>query len=96
MLSLFRDFMENLIHIGEVEIAAKTKVLGPPVVPAQERMYKRKATLAGGRIPEVAHIDVSCKRQAVLGISGIGQLLGRKVLELSVDILEDFGGGTAA
>ena len=38
MLPVGSDFIEHLIHIGEIEVATKTEVLGSPVVAAHERV----------------------------------------------------------
>ena len=46
MLPFLNDIFKYLIHIGEIEVAAQTKVLCFPVVSAHEWMNIRKATLA--------------------------------------------------
>ena len=68
--------IEHIIGVGEVEVAAQTQVLGLPVVSAHEGMHIRKATLAGRRIPEVAHIYITSKWQILLHKGYIRQLLG--------------------
>ena len=43
-----RYIVEDLVHVGQVEVSTKAKVLGPPIVASHEGMDKRKGTLAGG------------------------------------------------
>ena len=90
------DAGKYFVDVGQVEVAAKGEVLGTPVVAAQERMYIRESGLSGGGIAQVAHIDFTGKRKVFLSIVGIGQLLGRQVLEVALHGGKDFGNGSRA
>ena len=96
MLPLRRDGSKHLVHVREVEVAAECQVLGPPVVAAQEGMDKRKATLSGSGIPEVAHVHFAGKRQMAAREVGVGQLLRAGVLETRLHGGKDFRDGPRA
>ena len=58
MLPIGGDFIEHLIHIGEIEVATKTQVLGSPVVAAHEGVDMRESALACGGVAEMSHEDL--------------------------------------
>ena len=60
-LSLGCNLLEHLIDIGHIEVATQTKVLGFPVVAAQERMNVGQSRLSCSGIAEMTHIEFTCK-----------------------------------
>ena len=96
MLSLDSNLIENLLHVRHVEVRTETKVFGAPVVSSQEGMNIRKATLAGSRIPEVAHINFSCKRHEACREVCVMKLFFRKVSKFLLHVGKDFLNGSAA
>ena len=92
-LSLICQFLEDIPDVRHVEVAAHTEILGLPVVPPQERMDIRKATLAGSGVPEVAHVKLSRKEKVRFRKRNIRQLLLREVPVMLVHIGEDLGDG---
>ena len=89
-----RDAGKYFVNIGQIEVTAKSQVLGPPVVAAQEGVHIGQSRLAGSGIAQMPHVDFAGKRQALLGITGIGQLFGSQILEVALHRREDFGNGT--
>ena len=55
-LSLPDHLREYLVNVRHVEVAAKTEVLCPPVVTAQERVNVLQAALACRAVAQVSHI----------------------------------------
>ena len=96
MLPLGRNGSKHFVHVREVEVAAECQVLGPPVVAAQEGMDKRKATLSGSGIPEVAHVHFTSKRQMAAREGGVGQPFRTDVLETRLHGGKDFRDGSRA
>ena len=56
-LSLSGHLREYLVDVRHVEVAAKTEVLCPPVVAAQERVNVLQAALACRAVAQVSHIE---------------------------------------
>ena len=57
-LALLHDFVEDLVDVGHVEVAAQAEVLRPPVVAAQEGVHILQPALARGGVAQVAHIEL--------------------------------------
>ena len=95
-LALLSQFLEDFIYVGHVEVAAKTEVLRLPVVAAQEWVHILDATLSGGAVAQMSHVEFACERQFFLGKLSISKLLGSQVLEVGVCLAEDFGHGILA
>ena len=50
--------MEHFVDIRHIEVAAQTEVLGPPVVPSEERMHILQSMLSRRGIAQVPHIEL--------------------------------------
>ena len=85
---------KDLIHVRHVEITAKGKVLGAPVVSPKKRMHVRDARLARSGVTQMPHIYFSRKRQHTLCITGIVQLLFCQVLKVALHRIENLGNGS--
>ena len=92
MLPVGSDFIEHLIHIGEIEVATKTEVLGSPVVAAHERVDMRESALACGGVAEMSHQDLSILPASSPFRLPLGALAGVG----GGDGLENFVDGTAS
>ena len=92
-LALLGQFLEDFIYVGHVEVTAKAEVLRLPVVAAQEWVHILDATLSGGTVAQVSHVEFACERQFLLGKLCISKLLGSQVLEIGICLAEDFGHG---
>ena len=95
-LTLPGQFLEDFIYVCHIEVAAKTEVLRLPVVAAQEWVHILDATLSGGTVAQVSHVEFASERQFLLGKLSISKLLGSQVLEVGVCLAEDFGHGVLA
>ena len=95
-LTLLGQLLEDFIYVGHVEVAAKTEVLRLPVVAAQEWVHILDATLSGGAVAQVSHVEFACERQFLLGKLSVGKLLGSQVLEVGIRLTENLGHGVLA
>ena len=87
---------EDLIHVGEVEVATDSEVARSPVVAAQERVDIGQPALACSGVAEVSHVEVACKRQTLLGEDSVVEFFAGEVAKLAVDGFEDFCDGSRA
>lgn len=95
MLPFHCDVPEDILHVCHVEIGTDAKILGPPVVPAQEGMDKRNAAASRGGVPEVTHINLTGKGKTAACQIGVGQILrgiGGQSFMHSVENLADGSG----
>ena len=54
-LSLLGEHVEDLVHVGHVEVATQAEVLSAPVVATHKGVHVLQAALARGGIAQVAH-----------------------------------------
>ena len=87
-LALLGQLLEDFIYVGHVEVAAKAEVLRLPVVAAQEWVHILDATLSGGTVAQVSHVEFACERQFLFGKLSISKLLGSQVLEVGIRLAE--------
>ena len=88
------DTGKNFIHIGHVEVAAKGKILRPPVISSEKRMNIGYPGFSGSRVTQMPHISFSGKRQRPFGKRGIVQLFFAQILEVALYCLKYLGDGT--
>ena len=87
-LALLGQLLEDFIYVGHVEVAAKAEVLRLPIVAAQEWVHILDATLSGGTVAQVSHVEFACERQFLFGKLSISKLLGSQVLEVGIRLAE--------
>ena len=92
MLSDRGNFVEDAIHIGQIEIAANGQALGTPVAAAYHRMDESQTALSGSAVAQVSHVALSGIRYLRGSKFGIAQLFSRislKILVYRVEYLRD-------
>ncbi|MND04972.1 hypothetical protein D3C83_255080 [compost metagenome] len=55
VLPQFHQLIEQLIHVGEVEISSEDQVPGDPIIEADKRMAGFNGIITMGPISEVSH-----------------------------------------
>ena len=88
MLAEIYQLLEELVHIGHVEVASKHEVAGLPVVLTQKWMAVLNAVAPEGAIAQMAEKQFTCEGKIVLEPFGILNMLGVG-LELLFEALID-------
>ena len=94
MLADSSDTCKDLIHVRHVEIAAKSKILSPPVITPQERVHIGNAALSGSGITQVPHVSLARKREIFLSVIRIMKLFFCQILKVTLHRTEYLGNGT--
>ena len=95
VLANFDQHIEQLVDVGEVEVAGDHKVAGAPVVLAQKGVAIFNVVFAKRSIAQVPQEEFASEGVVVLQGHGVAQILSGEVLETPHDFLEEVLDGTA-
>ena len=87
---------EDVVGVGEVEVAAEGEVACAPVAAAEEGVDVGESGASGGAVSEVPHVEFAGEGEGGGGVGGVVELLWGDVAVVAVDGVEDFGDGVGA